>query len=97
MACLSPAGSERWYQQILTDIDAGLETEKRVRLLMDHHLAPLSRRHGFSNQAVDKLLAAIGRWADIGARLRWPYKGVDIDVADRLRPVVKRLLPEFFE
>ena len=97
VACLNPAASQRWYQQIMSDIDAALKTEQRIQLWMGSHLAPLAERHSFSNQAIDKLLAAIGGWADIGTRLRWPYRGVDIKDVSRLRPIARETLPEFFE
>jgi dihydrodipicolinate synthase/N-acetylneuraminate lyase len=97
MACLNPAASERWYQQILTNMDAAWKTQRRIQMLMDTHLAPLAARDGLSNQAIDKLLAAIGGWADIGTRLRWPYRGADIEEVGRLRPIAREILPEFFE
>jgi len=96
VACLNPAASARWYLQIITNIEMALNLELRIRRFMDAHVVPLAQRHGYSNQALDKLLAAIGDWADIGTRLRWPYRGVDIAESDRLRPIAKELLPEFF-
>lgn len=97
MACLNPAASQRWYEQIVTDIDAALKTEQMIQAFMNNHLATLATHRGFSNQALDKLLAAIGGWADIGTRLRWPYQGVNIEEANRLRPIANEMLPEFFE
>jgi hypothetical protein len=46
--------------------------------------------------ALDKLLAAIGNWASIGTRLRWPYRGVDAAAAAALTPVARRELPFLF-
>lgn len=96
VACLSPAGSQRWYQQMLTDLPAALAVEQHIRHFLDEYVLPLGRRNGYANPALDKLLAAIGQWADIGTRLRWPYRWVAPEEAARLRPIAQALLPEFF-
>ncbi len=96
VACLSPAGAQRWTNQMQTDLPAALAVEQRVRDFMSEHIAPLITTQGYTNQAVDKLLAAIGDWAPIGTRLRWPYRSIDPTVADQLRPIAHQMLPEFF-
>jgi len=95
VACLHPETAQRWSDQMESDLDAALELEERIRQFMDVHVRPLTEQ-GYSNQAVDKLLAAIGDWANVGTRLRWPYEGIPSTEADRLRPVARNLLPEFF-
>jgi len=40
-------------------------------------------------------MACIGGWADVGWRMRWPYRSIPQDEAKRLRPVACNLLPEF--
>jgi 4-hydroxy-tetrahydrodipicolinate synthase len=97
VACLSPAGSQRWYQQMLVDLPAALATEQRIRHFLDTHIVPFSLRDGFANPALDKLLAAIGNWAEVGTRLRWPYRWIEPEEALRLRPIAMSLLPELFE
>jgi 4-hydroxy-tetrahydrodipicolinate synthase len=97
VACLSPAGGQRWYQQMLVDLPAALELEGRIRHFMDSAIVPFIVRDGYANPALDKLLAAIGGWADVGTRLRWPYRWIDPAEAIRLRPVAKALLPELFD
>lgn len=94
VACLSPAGAQRWYDQMLVDLAAALELEQRIRHFMDTEIAPFIARDGYANPALDKLLAAIGGWADVGTRLRWPYRWIEPDVAARLRPVAQSMLPE---
>ena len=42
--------------------------------LFAEEITPLLGREGYSNASADKLLAAIGNWADVGLRLRWPYR-----------------------
>jgi 4-hydroxy-tetrahydrodipicolinate synthase len=97
VACLSPAGGQRWYEQMLVDLPAALELEQRIRQFMDRAIVPFIVRDGYANPALDKLLAAIGGWADVGTRLRWPYRWIDPLEATRLRPVAMALLPELFD
>jgi hypothetical protein len=62
---------------------------------MQDHIV-LFLEQGYSNQAVDKLLACIGAWADLTPRLRWPYDWISGDEVERLRPLAQEQLPEFF-
>jgi len=94
VACLHPAGAQRWYEQITADIDAALDVEVRLRAFMDEHIVPFMTKQGFSAPAVDKLLAAIGAWSDVGTRLRWPYRWIPESEATRLRPIARRAIPE---
>lgn len=43
---------------------------------------------------IDCLLSLVG-WADVGWRMRWPYCSIPQEEAERLRPVMRELLPEF--
>ena len=96
VACLSPAGAQRWTDLMATDLDAALDIERRLCAFMDDEVVPLRRDQGFSNAALDKLLAAIGNWAPVGTRLRRPYRWIDEHHAARLRPVAHAALPEIF-
>jgi 4-hydroxy-tetrahydrodipicolinate synthase len=64
---------------------------------MTDHIVPYRDQHGIPNQGLDKLLAAIGNWAELGSRLRWPYSSLSQYEALLLRPVARHLLPELFE
>ena len=97
VACLSPAGAQRWTDQMTTDLAGALKIEHRIRAFLDTHVAPFARDGGYSNGALDKLLAAIGDWAPIGTRLRRPYRSIDRGEADRLRPAARAALPEIME
>lgn len=97
VACLSPAGAQRWTSLMLTDIDAALDIEKRLCTFLETHIAPLSRVNGYSNAALDKLLATIGNWADVGTRLRRPYRWIDPEIAVGLRPAAHAAMPEIME
>lgn len=96
VACLSPGGAQRWYAQMLADLPAALALEQRIRYFMDTAIVPYIVRDGYANPALDKLLAAIGGWANVGTRLRWPYRWIDPQEALRLRPVAREQLPELF-
>lgn len=96
VACLHPAGAKRWNESIKSDPAEALRLEKRLAGFLDNYILPFREQQHYSNQALDKLLAAIGGWARIGTRLRWPYRGVSESEARRLQPIAKKLLPEFF-
>jgi dihydrodipicolinate synthase/N-acetylneuraminate lyase len=95
VACLNPAAAQQWYRLMTRDMDAAAAVEQRLRDFMDQHILPYIRQEGFSNQAVDKLLAAIGGWAPVGTRLRWPYRWISQADAERLRPAAREIIPEF--
>ncbi|MBK9166833.1 MAG: dihydrodipicolinate synthase family protein [Bryobacterales bacterium] len=95
-ACLHPAGAARWERQMAEDPEAALDVERRLVGFLREHILPLRDEGGYCNGALDKLLAAIGGWAPVGTRLRWPYRWLGADVAERLRPVARDTVPEFF-
>ena len=97
VACLHPAGARRWYERMQTDPDAALEIEKRIQGFLEKWIHPMIFRERYSNPAIDKLLAAIGGWADIGTRMRWPYRGVPEDRVATLRAEALNVIPELFE
>ncbi len=96
VACLHPAGAKQWNRLMHTDPAAARELEARIRQFMEEHIVPFRAPQGFANAALDKLLAAIGGWCDIGTRLRWPYRWIPMSEARRLRPAARRILPELF-
>ena len=97
VACLSPAGAQRWTALMHTNVEAALDIEQRLCAFMDEHIVPFRRDHGYSNAALDKLLAAIGDWAPVGTRLRKPYRWIDGAEVGRLRGVARSMLPEIME
>lgn len=96
VACLSPFGAQHWYEMMHSDLENALEIERGIHRFFADHITPLITRDRYPNQAVDKLLAAIGGWTGISTRLRWPYRWIPEKVAADLRPVAKEMLPEFF-
>jgi 4-hydroxy-tetrahydrodipicolinate synthase len=95
VACLHPAAAKRWNDLMSTDYDAALALERKVIAFLDDFVLPLRAKGEYSNQAADKLLAAIGGWSTAGLRLRWPYRAVDETDALRLREIARQRLPDF--
>ncbi|HTI12773.1 MAG TPA: dihydrodipicolinate synthase family protein [Puia sp.] len=77
------------------DLSAALEIQGRILEFFDRCIVPY-KKAGYSNPALDKFLAAIGGWADIGTRLRWPYKYIDEKDVAPARTIARQLLGEFF-
>ena len=86
----------RWYKTMRTNPAGALELEGRIQSFLRGHILPLVARYGFSNCALDKLLAAIGGWGTVGTRLRWPYRWAQQSEVTRLREIARRELPEMF-
>lgn len=97
VACLSPSGAQRWTEMMLTDIEAALDIERRLCRFMDEHIVPFRRNHGYSNAALDKLLAAVGNWAPVGTRLRRPYRWIEQEAALPLRELAHSMVPEIMD
>ena len=97
VACLHPGAAQRWWEQMKTDLPRALDLERRLRIFMERHIRPFIVEEGYCAGACDRLLARIGGWAQVGARMRWPYRSIPADAATQLRPVARHWLPEFFE
>jgi 4-hydroxy-tetrahydrodipicolinate synthase len=96
VACINPLAAQKWYEMILSDIDEALELQSRIQLFMNRYIVPYITEKGYSNQAVDKLMAAVGGWTDITPKLRWPYRSIDEGDVAKIRSHCQELLPEFF-
>jgi len=88
VAALSPNGSVKHAQD--------LDVERRIGEFFGQHVVPLQKA-GLSNPALDKFLAAVGDWADVGTRVRWPMVAATQGQVEAARPVARNLLPELFE
>lgn len=95
VACLNPLAAQRWTDQMKTDLPAALELERRLGKFLDSYIFPFIRRDAYCDAACDRLLALIGGWAEVGQKVRWPYRSIPADAAERLRPIAKEILPEF--
>lgn len=96
VACLSPHGAVEWEAMMRTDPARAVDVERRIRAFLDTHVMPWVR-DGYPNPALDKVLAHIGGWADIGTHIRGPWRSVPTAAAERLRPIARADLPELFE
>lgn len=96
VACLHPLAAQGWYEMMLTDMPRAIQIQDTIQAFIKTHILPYILDKGFSNQAVDKLLAAIGNWAPVGTRLRWPYMGIDEKEVAPLRAIARSMMPEFF-
>jgi dihydrodipicolinate synthase/N-acetylneuraminate lyase len=75
VACIHPQAAQRWWELMQTDLDEALTVERRINAFFAEAIIPYKNR-GFSNPALDKLLAAVGGWASVSTRLRWPYRSI---------------------
>lgn len=97
VACINPWGAQRWWQLIHTDITEALAIERRIQAFFSQYIEPFAAQ-GYSNPALDKLLATVGDWSAIGTRLRWPYQWISQqEVADVRRGAKEHLPGWFFE
>lgn len=95
VACINPAFAQDWWEIMQYDIEHALDIQKRILHFFDQCILPL-KNAGYSNPALDKFLAAVGGWANIGTRLRWPYKWIPGKEIAPVRKIARSIIPEFF-
>ena len=95
MACLNPFAAQQWFEMINTDRLAALELEDRINRFMSECITPFITEQGYPNHACDRFMALVGGWADVGAKLRWPYRSIPESFVERTRRRVKEIIPEF--
>lgn len=97
VACLSPAGAQRWCDLCRADPAAGLALERRIQAFWFAHVAPLITALKLPNMAADKAAAVAGNWLPgLHPRLRWPYRSASPEQCLAVRRAAERALPEFF-
>lgn len=96
VACINPDAARTWYDIILSDAERGVMIEKTIKKFFVQEIIPLASK-GYSDPALDKLLAAVGGKIPVNTRLRWPYKSVDDKQVIAVRAAAKRILPDFFD
>jgi 4-hydroxy-tetrahydrodipicolinate synthase len=94
MACLNPKAAQKWYEMMDSDIEGAIELEKRIHIFMKDLIVPFATR-GYSNIALDKFMAAVGKWSGVSSRLRWPYHWIETEYADQVRKKAYNIIPEF--
>jgi len=95
MACLNPFAAQRWFELTQTDMEAALELESRVNRFMQECITPFITGFRYPNHACDRFMALVGGWADVGAKLRWPYRSIPEELVAPTRQKVKAIIPEF--
>lgn len=95
VACLSPKGSQWWWELMQTTLDQAIEIQTRILQFFDECISPL-KQAGYSNPALDKFLATVGGWSNVGTRLRWPYRWIEESAVAAAREKAIQRLPEFF-
>jgi len=95
MACLNPFAAQSWYEQMNKDMATALDLENRIQQFMKQYIAPLITEYKYSNPACDRFMAVMGGWADVGENMRWPYRSIPKEWADRIKPEAEKLIPEF--
>lgn len=96
VACLHPKVAQEWYELMLTDLPQALKLETRIQFFITNYIVPFITEQKYADPAIDKFLGAIVGWADVGTRMRWPYKWIRPEEVKRVRVICKELLPEFF-
>ena len=96
VACLNPRFAQRWSDSIRGGDDRSFELQERVQRFMNEYIVPYIRNKAYSNQAVDKFMAAVGGWTAISPRLRWPYRWIPEEDILPVREKCRELLPEVF-
>lgn len=96
VACLNPGFAQRWYNDIKAGNKNSFELQGRIRRFMDECIVPYIRDKGYSNQAVDKFMAALGGWTTMSTKLRWPYQSIPPDDVLSMRKKCADILPEVF-
>ncbi|HEY3501159.1 MAG TPA: dihydrodipicolinate synthase family protein [Actinocatenispora sp.] len=95
VAALSPRGAVAWYGLMASDPALAADVQRRIGVFFGRHIAPL-KALGLSNPALDKFLAVVGDWADVGLTLRWPASSAPVGAVAPARADAHRLLPELF-
>lgn len=93
IACLNPYGAVRWYTMMLDNLNDALKIEKCVSEFFKECIIPFAKA-GYSDPALDKLLAFTGGWSLINTKLRWPYRWIGTDEAISVRKRARKMLPE---
>ena len=97
VACLSPAGAQRWYELCRRDPAAGMSWEKTIQSFWLGRIAPLITTHGLANMAADKAAAVAGAWLPgLSPRLRWPYRCATPEMVCDVATATRAEAPELF-
>lgn len=94
VACLHPKLAQDWYNLMLSDIDQALAWEQGIQQFMAAHIAPYITEQRYPNPACDKFMSVVGKWANVGSRMRWPYRSIPESDAQDVRKAALQLIPQ---
>lgn len=95
VACLGPRGALLHWQLSQDTPQAARELEARIQQFMAGHVLPLVQSHGLAHPALDKMMAEVGGWGPVRARMLWPYASAPEDAIRNARAALRDMLPEF--
>ncbi len=95
VACINPFAAQRWSDLIRADMPAALELESRINQFMSECISPFITEHHYPNHACDRFMALVGGWADVGSKLRWPYRSIPESLVESVRQEGIKIIPEF--
>ena len=95
VACLGPHGALLHWRLSHDDPPRAHQLEARIQNFMTLHVLPLVHSHGLSHPALDKMMAEVGAWGPVRARMLWPYQSAPDDAIQRARAALAGCLPEF--
>lgn len=95
VACLGPRGALLHWRLSQDSPQQARELESRIQRFMADHILPLAHSHGLSHPALDKMMAEVGGWGPVRARMLWPYASAPDDTIRNARAALRDLLPEF--
>lgn len=95
VACINAKTAQKWWQQMQADMNSALELQQRIQAFFKECIVPFAEQ-GYSNPALDKFLATVGGYVQVGTRLRWPYRFIPESEVAAVRKRAKQLIPEFF-
>lgn len=95
VACLSPRGALLHWKLAVEDPVHAVDIEARIQLFMKTYVMPLVASHGLSHAALDKLMAAAGRWGPVSERMMWPHESAPTGAVEAVASAMRATLPEF--
>ncbi|MEZ8296906.1 dihydrodipicolinate synthase family protein [Vibrio splendidus] len=95
VCCLGPKAAQKWTDDCMALKPKALELEKRIQEFMNTEIAPYITEAGYSNAAVDKLMAAMGDWNTLSTEMRFPYPSIPVEDIEKKVLARNQIIPEF--
>ncbi|MBL8339243.1 MAG: dihydrodipicolinate synthase family protein [Rhodoferax sp.] len=95
VACLGPRGALLHWQLSAESPERAGELESRIQQFMARYVLPLVQTHGLAHPALDKMMAEVGAWGPVRARMLWPHASAPDAAIRDARAALRDMLPEF--